>query len=1101
MKNTIIKVLSVMMAMVMAFGACLVSVSAVNVGIINDGECDHANYKMYSTVEATCEGWGYTLYECQDCGDLFTKQNLSEFTKPHSLTPGFAWTYETEYPTCKDEGREYKICSVCEEETLIRTLDKTDNHVWGPEVETSKPTCTGDSVKVHTCTICGITESVNGDPATGHDWAADYTTLVTPTCQEEGKITFRCSVCEASRVIVIKPCACDYEELKQVDPTCTTPGHSAGNFCKWCGEGETSSDVVYEATGHAFDSTSANHKDEYSYIAPDRCVADGRETGYCTVCKKVVTRVVPKAECNIQEKVGEYVAPTCGKAGQRVYACLNCQAEEVVVLDALEHDYWYTGRVGATCTLPGGSLYTCRNCNKTAIDPDIYQPALEHDLEDVEALAPTCTLPGNTAGVQCKRCDYHTWEEIEATGHVYTLTKTCTDSGLQGRFCKCGDLDANSQTTYVQAESDKNIYHAWFEVSRTEASCNAEGSINSACAFCGETTTAVIAKTPHTIVVENFPATHAAFAYTHEYCTVCAYEKDTTTGNAFDPNGHLFVEETNKYEAPTCYATGTKYFKCVLGDCEVTKTETVAAKGHVFVVVPGTPATCTTPGLTDGKWCKNCSSDDGDNTNDLWVIRQRVIDAKDHNWQTIPAVDPTCHTVGYTSFDRCVDCKVLRNEQFKTEVPELNIASVIAYSQDATCEGEGAYGFDFYTCGECACEECSYIDNFQFIPEHVWSDVQTDKEEATCESDGYWYKECLACGEEEVTRVTEVTKGHHDIEGNLIPTSCTRGEIENIHCEHCDQDVAIKHDMEFIGTEDATCDVYAKNIYACKKCGHEEVEVISDALLGHTWIIERESPEAATYEKAVWVSKICDVCGKDESAYETANGVEFSVEVVNGAGKDLHFVNGSQKVQVKIYVRGDQVKFNNLFFSFTYNPSAFAYKGADFSGNFTEATDFDAFNDNGKINIVYFASKDKDGKVQDVTLTGEKKLLTVINFEVKKTYYSADNYAQSGVMNFVDTPEMDANGIYKTGFIVVNSNGAALTNNLVLGKAQDLDIYKLGNLNDDQYINNYDGLKMLELIAASEIWAEADIDFDGEVTAKDFGILRSWIVGSRTYPN
>ena len=127
MKNTIIKVLSVVMAMVMAMGACLVAVSAFDVEFVQDGECAHENYTKYSTVEATCYDWGYTLYECSDCGDLFTKANATEMVKPHYLTAeeeGLEFVYDYKAPTCAEEGYYSAECPVCgeiinfDEETL-----------------------------------------------------------------------------------------------------------------------------------------------------------------------------------------------------------------------------------------------------------------------------------------------------------------------------------------------------------------------------------------------------------------------------------------------------------------------------------------------------------------------------------------------------------------------------------------------------------------------------------------------------------------------------------------------------------------------------------------------------------------------------------------------------------------------------------------------------------------------------------------------------------------------------------------------------------------------------------------------------------------------
>ena len=62
MKNTFIKMLSVTMAMVIALGACAITVYAE--------DCAHENAKVISITEATCTEDGEKKLDCPDCGEV-----------------------------------------------------------------------------------------------------------------------------------------------------------------------------------------------------------------------------------------------------------------------------------------------------------------------------------------------------------------------------------------------------------------------------------------------------------------------------------------------------------------------------------------------------------------------------------------------------------------------------------------------------------------------------------------------------------------------------------------------------------------------------------------------------------------------------------------------------------------------------------------------------------------------------------------------------------------------------------------------------------------------------------------------------------------------
>ena len=72
--------------------------------------------------------------------------------------------------------------------------------------------------------------------------------------------------------------------------------------------------------------------------------------------------------------------------------------------------------------------------------------------------------------------------------------------------------------------------------------------------------------------------------------------------------------------APTCTETGVETRTCECGEIQ---TREVAALGHTEEVIPGTPATCTETGLTEGKKCSVC---------DEILVAQEIIPALGHDW-------------------------------------------------------------------------------------------------------------------------------------------------------------------------------------------------------------------------------------------------------------------------------------------------------------------------------------------------------------------------------------------------------------------------------------------------------------------------------------
>ncbi len=92
----------------------------------------------------------------------------------------------------------------------------------------------------------------------------------------------------------------------------------------------------------------------------------------------------------------------------------------------------------ATCADKGTTEKVCENCGVSTLISET--PALGHDYIAHEAQEPTCEESGWEAYQTCSRCEYSTYCELPAYGHVWgewsvTKSASCTETGVETRVC------------------------------------------------------------------------------------------------------------------------------------------------------------------------------------------------------------------------------------------------------------------------------------------------------------------------------------------------------------------------------------------------------------------------------------------------------------------------------------------------------------------------------------------------------------------------------------------------------------------------------------------------------------------------------------------
>jgi len=208
--------------------------------------------------------------------------------------------------------------------------------------------------------------------------------------------------------------------------------------------------------------------------------------------------------------------------------------------------------------------------------------------------------------------------------------------------------------------------------------------------------------------------------------------------------------------APTCTEGGYTTYTCSCGDSYVA--DETPALGHTEEVIPGKEATCTEPGLTEGKKCSVCGE---------ILVAQEEIPALGHTEEIIPGKDATCTEPGLTEGKKCSVCGEILVAQ--EEIPALGHTAaepVIENEKAATCTEDGSYDSVVY-CAVCG-EEISR--ETVTVPAVGHTEEVIPAVEPTCTETGLTEgKKCSVCGEILVAQ-EEIPALGHDWHG----TGCSR---------------------------------------------------------------------------------------------------------------------------------------------------------------------------------------------------------------------------------------------------------------------------------------------------------------------------------------
>ena len=271
-----------------------------------------------------------------------------------------------------------------------------------------------------------------------------------------------------------------------------------------------------------------------------------------------------------------------------------------------------------------------------------------------------------------------------------------------------------------------------------------------------------------TKVINKKDATCTENGYTGDtVCAICG--KEITKGETIQAKGHTEVIDARV--EPTCTEPGkTEGKHCSVCNEVLVAQEVIPATGHTEKTVAGKPATCTETGLTDGISCSVCGT----------VIKaQEVIPAKGHSWNEGEiTTSPTCENAGVKTYT-CTVCNATKTEA----IDATGHTPIEVAEQPATCTEAG------HTAGT-KCSICEAIlSGMEEIPATGHTEVTDAAKAPTCTETGLTEgKHCSVCNTVLVAQEEIPAKGHTEVIDPAVEPTCTEpGKTEGKHCSVCNE--------------------------------------------------------------------------------------------------------------------------------------------------------------------------------------------------------------------------------------------------------------------------------------------------------------------------
>lgn len=569
----------------------------------------------------------------------------------------------------------------------------------------------------------------------------------------------------------------------------------------------------------------------------------------------------------------------------------------------------------------------------------------------------------------------------------------------------------------------------------------------------------------------------------------------------------------------------------------------VAALGHkVGVAVEAQKVTCDLPGWDAHIKCERCAyvvdnatidttatTDDAKYANITWVAEMTAAnginnykDPTDHNFTKNPSlVTMQCMKDGYIWYD-CA------NEN-------CSAVSVVSYKFGWA---EHRYSDDAYLtdleCAESYCL-CQNIVEVKLV-------VPANKTEYTLAECTIETAKCLN------KNVVREADPHTNAAGEEILgiKDCAEWVKEQDHvCKYCKVNFIndkINHGNNLLTDRyNANCldpkDYEHKSCTVCKQMWVKVVAVHDPAVEDlHDW----SNTVAGTYVAPTWTTDgsrtpICALCStKGTTVVIPAPDMFFDMSIDNiydmkdefggnytwntdaaaykkTAAMKVSKLANSSFVAVTIYATGSATNFTSINMSIPFDAEALSFApGMTADKNDTLTIDGKTFvvdyNGTGSsVELFIHVENAKDGAPQNAELTNRTALITLY-FQVNPDFYDVavkNTISEATSLQFGDISvlEYDAekNTPKQLTAIVTDTQAPVAGYPEVNGGAYVLTVYKLGDLNLNGTVTDFDAILVEEMAFATGYDAQADIDKDGDVDLVDFMYMKQYVIEAINY--